>query len=84
MTRRNGVLAALAAICGLMSGRYSRAGDSRWVETRDTHGNVTSITAPKGAVTMPLDSFTEYNFTLGNETVTLTPTEVMAALKEPH
>lgn len=70
MNRRNGILASLTAICGMMSGRAVRAGDA-----------MPTLSLPKGEVTLPLDSFTFYNFTLHGETVRLTPEEVMAALK---
>lgn len=73
MNRRNAVIAALAAIVGLTTGR-ARARSFAVV-------NSNSITIPKGAVSMDLDAFTDFEFTLGKETVKLTPAEIMAALK---
>ena len=79
MTRRNAVIAALAEMVGFMS-RRAKAGE--WIETRDATGNLTSITMPKGAVTFPLDAYTEFQFTCGTDRVTLTPAEIMEALKQ--
>lgn len=66
MTERDGVIAGLAGVIGVMTG-----------------SGLPSIGPPlfRGHLTMALDSFTSYRFTLGDEVVVLTPAEVMAALK---
>lgn len=78
MTRRKGIIAVLGSICGIMSGK---AAVGEWVETLDANGNMASWTIPKGAITFPLDSYTEFVFTLDKEEVRMSPAEVFAALK---
>jgi YD repeat-containing protein len=86
MTRRKGMIAALAAICGIMSDTAKTAettDKSGWTWNHDANGNLVSITRPKGAITFPLDTYTEFVFTLDKEEVRLSPAEVFAALKAP-
>lgn len=78
MNRRNAIIAALSGMVGFMSGQ-AKAGN--FVETRDAGGNLISSALPKGAVSFPLDAYTEFQFTCGTDRVTLTPDEIMAALK---
>ena len=77
MNRRSGVIAMLAAAAGLLSGRAKASGA---VKSDD------GMLMPKGRLSFDLDSFTGFEFRQGDDTVTLTPEEIMAALKEkpPH
>lgn len=76
VTKRQSVIAVLTAMCGLMSDR---------AKTQTTASSATglfaSITMPKAGVSFPLDSFTEYDFYIGDEHVRMTPAEILAVLK---
>ena len=82
MTRRKGLLAALAAAVGFMSNR-ALAGDpvkgSPWTTSETTN----SITIQPMDMSFDLDAFKSFTFIQGKDRITLTPTELMAALKEP-
>ena len=75
MTRRQGILAVLAAIVGTMSGRLRAEGLINSTTTQ-------SITLLPMSVTFPLDSYRDFTFICGKDSVTMTPAEIMAALKQ--
>lgn len=77
MTRRQGIIAALAALVGIQTGR-AKAEPTLKMEG---NGASASINFPRGALSFNIDSFTEYRFSMNGETITLKPSEVMDALR---
>lgn len=85
MERRNAIIAMLASTIGLMSGKSVMAEDNIDIQAMNgSHGtgSVGVFQFPKGSVTFNLDSYTDYQFILGDHKVTLTPTEIMDALRD--
>ena len=78
MTRRNGVIAALAAMVSLMSGKAETKEDKA-LENKDRS---LIFRLPKSSLHFNLDSYISYVFSLNGETVELTPQEMMAALRD--
>ena len=79
MTRRNGILAVLAAAVGFMANRAKAGeplGSSAWTMT---NGN---IAFEPMSMTFDLDVFKSFTFTQGKDKITFSPAEMMAALKD--
>jgi hypothetical protein len=74
MTKRQAILAGLAATVGLMSGRAKAEMTAPAVQTF-------SITQQPQNVTFSLDTFKSFTFTQGGESVTVTGKEIFDALK---
>lgn len=75
MTKREAIFAAIAGAIGLMSNRAK-------AETITLSGTtITTITQMPQSVMFDLDTFKEFKFTQGGESVTLTGKEIFAALK---
>lgn len=80
MTRRNGIIAMLSSMAALMSNRAELKAD----EKKEPHSGTMNTIGNAGpqSVNFDLASFSKFNFRLGTETVSLTPEDIMAALKE--
>ena len=81
MTRKHALIAILGGICAVMTGK-ARSEEDQKVSGFTYTDNKTSLTIPKGALSFNLDNFTEFRFSVGDQTVTLTPAEMMTALLE--
>jgi len=74
MNRRQGIIAVLAASVGLLSRKANADG------TTDKAFMVIQLSNPRN-ITFNLDGFKDFTFTQGIDTVTLSPEEIMAAIK---
>ena len=72
MNRRQGIIAVLAASVGLLSRKANADGV--------TAQTFNLMQQPTG-LTFNLDDFKDFTFTQGIDTVTLSPEEIMAAIK---
>lgn len=81
MTRRDGILAALAAMISVVMGNRTATADGNVLAQASDD---VAIKVPKGGIYMNLDGWTDFNFSLGSETIKLTPEEIFLALKAPH
>ena len=75
LTRRQGIMAAIAGVIGIMSGR---------AKTEQLVSGTSNITLNPNApqsVSFSLDTFAKFTFRLGDEEVTVTGKEVFDALK---
>ena len=75
MTKRQAILAALAGTIGLMSHRAK----TEMLQSSGTT-NIATLMVPQ-TVSFSLDTFKEFTFSQGGESVTLTGKEIFAALK---
>ena len=73
MTKRQAILAAIGGIVGLMSGRAK-------AESTAPVSSITIQQIPQ-SVSFSFDTFKEFTFSYGGESVTLTGKEMFAALK---
>ena len=75
MTKRQAILTGLMGAIGLMSGRAK-------AEMVPASGTISiAITQVPQSVSFSLDTFKEFTFSQGGESVTLTGKEIFAALK---
>jgi len=84
MTKRQALLAALAATVGAMSNKLNavelpKEEIEQWGKHL-TNGTMASVTLQPMYVAFPLDSYRAFTFTCGKDSITMTPAEIMAAL----
>lgn len=78
MERRNAIIAMLASTIGLMSGKAVMAKDDLAIAMGPT---ISDWNQAPSTVTFNLAAYKSFDFTLGAEKVSLTPAEIMAALR---
>ena len=80
MKRRNAILTVLAASVGFLSNR-AKAGEPVTGTPWQTDSTLSVVSIQPMAMTFNLDTFKSFTFTQGKDTITLTPVEMMTALK---
>ena len=76
MTRQKAILTLLSTIVGVVSNKISFASDSEVISS-----GFKIVTTNPQSVTFNLDSFKDFTFTQGKNSITLTPAEIMDAIK---